>query len=121
MVEIAITSGIASPSAWGQAITSTVTTRSIDERRVRSSDQPRDQRHCGRDDRDDGQEQAARSASACARERDRLRLRDEPHDAGECRLFSPVPVTSTRSEPEPLTVPAITVAPAYFGRVATRR
>ena len=34
---------------------------------------------------------------------------------------SPVPVTSTRSEPAPFTVPAITLSPTSSRRAATRR
>ncbi len=56
---------------------------------------------------------AARSASACARERDvcaSATSRMMPASA----VCSPVPVTSTRSEPAPLTVPAITASPSRF-------
>ena len=56
---------------------------------------------------------AARSASACARERDvcaSATSRMMPASA----VFSPVPVTSTRSEPEPFTVPGDHRAPGAF-------
>ena len=120
-VEIATTSGTASPSACGQAMTSTVTTRSIDERRRRAGERP--------DDRawrppaaiaTIVSRNAARSASAWARERDVCACstsRMMPASA----VCSPVPVTWTRSEPDPFTVPAMTVRPRPSEPDATRR
>ena len=56
---------------------------------------------------------AARSASACARERDVCACSTSRMMLASA-VRSPVPVTSTRSEPAPLTVPAITFAPSCF-------
>mgnify|MGYP003693740667 CR=1 FL=1 len=63
---------------------------------------------------------AARSARACARERELCACstrRMMPASA----VCSPVPVTSTRREPEPFTVPAIAVPPGPSRPVVTRR
>ena len=116
VVEIATTSGMARPSACGQAITSTVTTRSITNAAGRpASDQPTSVAAAATTATTVSRS-AARSASACAREREvcaSATSRMMPASA----VFSPVPVTSTRRDPAPFTVPAITRA---AGRLADR-
>ena len=82
VVEMATTSGTASPSACGQAMTSTVTTRSTANapslrRRARR------QRERRRADRDDGQDERGAVSQGLRTRAGRLRLFDQPHDAGE--------------------------------------
>ncbi|MGY3490514.1 hypothetical protein ACVW1C_008458 [Bradyrhizobium sp. USDA 4011] len=113
VVEIAVTSGTARPSACGQAITSTVTTRVM----VKSSDAP----SICQTTRvappaaiaTTVRRNAARSASACARDREVCASSTKRMIPARA-VFSPVPVTSTRSEPSLLTVPAITLSPSPF-------
>ena len=88
VVEMATTSGMASPSACGHAITRTVTTRSITNAACAPAmDHPTSVQ--GRGDDRHNRESEGRSVGERLRARTRvLRLRDEPHDAGERRLFS---------------------------------
>jgi hypothetical protein len=121
VVEIAITSGIARPSACGQATTSVVTTRSTtNEPSAPSAIQTTAVTTPGADG--DERQEERRAVRQRLRPRARgLRLLDQPHDPGERGLRSPVFVTSTRSEPSPFEVPAITSSPSSCGPGATRR
>ena len=56
---------------------------------------------------------AARSASACARDREVCACPTSRMIFASA-VCSPVPVTSTRSEPEPFTVPAMTRSPGFL-------
>ena len=109
VVEMATTSGMASPSACGHAITRTVTTRSITYAAGAPAMNHPTSVRAAATTATIVSPKAALSASACARERDVCAWatsRMMPASA----VFSPVPVTSTRREPEPFTVPAMTWA-----------
>ena len=111
-VEIAMTSGIARPSACGQAMTSTVAVRTSAP--SGSPEQPPD------DERDDAGgegdvEEDRRGAVGQGLRPGRRRLRggDQAHDPRQRRL-SPTAVTRTRRLPPAATVPAMTLSPGSF-------
>src|SRR5213593_4269458 len=111
---MATTSGMASPSACGHAITSTVTTRSITKEAASPATNQPTSVATAATTATMVRRNAARSASAWARERELwawATRRMMPASA----VLSPIRVISTRSEPDPFTVPAITVAPTGFG------
>ena len=105
-----MTSGTASPSACGQAMTSTVTSRSTANERSRRAASQTTRVTAPDAEGDDGQpergavgERLRRDRELCACSTSRMM----PASA----VCSPVPVTSTRSEPAPFTVPAMTRSP----------
>ena len=108
-----MTSGTARPSACGQAITSTVTSRSTANGRVASEGHPGDERDRARTDGRDGQPERRTVRQRLRTRPRRLRLLDQPHDAGERRPLARAR-DPTRSDPAPLTVPAITRSPGVF-------
>ena len=111
---MAMTRGIASPRAWGQAMTRTVTTRST----AKAGSSGRNASHATSvtaavPNATRVNTNAARSARACARDRDDCACatsRMIPASA----VRSPAPVTSTRNEPDPFTVPAMTLSRSLF-------
>jgi len=113
VVEMAITRGMASPSACGHATTRTETTRSTVNAGFAPTAAQTIAVSAPEATATTVSANAARSASACARERDccacstrrMIRARD---------VSPPILVTSIRREPAPLTVPAMTPSPAAF-------
>src|SRR5574338_378792 len=76
-----------------------------------ASHEPRDERDGPGSECHDRQQQPARSAMACPRLRERCAC-STSRMIPASMVRSPVPVTSTRSEPAPFVVPAITVSPS---------
>ena len=95
-------------------MTSTVTSRSTANAAVRAQ-RPATRRASRRREPSatSVSQKAARSASAWARDRDDLRLLDEPHDAGE-RGALPRARHLDAERAGPFTVPAITWSPGSF-------
>ena len=108
-----MTSGTARPRACGQEITSTVTRRS-----TANAGSPRTVIHATNVAAPATMaamvsQNAARSAKACAREREDCACSTRRMMPARA-VCSPVPVTRTRSDPAPFTVPAITRSPGAF-------
>jgi hypothetical protein len=111
LVEMATTSGTASPKACGQAMTSTVTTRTM-EKSIGApiSCQTTSVRIPARR-ATPVSSWAARSARCWARDFDSC-ASETSRMMPESLVSSPVPVTSTRSDPSPFMVPAMTSSPS---------
>ena len=113
VVEIAMTSGTARPNACGQAITRTVTIRSMAKPGLRGAEPSRRQASARLRQSRRLSAQTLRDRRAPARASGVLRLFDERMIPASA-VLSPTPVTSTRSEPAAFTVPAMTLSPFFF-------
>ena len=102
-----MTKGTANPRAWGHEMTSTVTIRS-----TANAGSPRRESQAAKVSTPAAiattvSQKAARSARACAREREVCACSTSRMMPARA-VCSPTPVTLTRSEPAPFTVPANT-------------
>jgi hypothetical protein len=116
VVEMATTRGTASPRAWGQAMTRTVTVRTMEKSMgaPRNCQTTRVSTPAPR--ATPVRSWAARSARCWARDFD-CWASATSRMIPESFVSSPVPVTSTRSEPSPLIVPAMTsLSSSFFTR-----
>ncbi len=113
VVEMATTSGIASPRAWGQAMTSTVTTRWMANCPVAPAMSHTTAVSMPAETATTVSQNAARSARSWARDRDCWASSTSRMIPARV-VSSPVPVTSTRSDPDWFTVPPMTSSPSSF-------
>ena len=113
VVEIAMTSGTASPSACGQAITSTVTSRSTANAALRPAASHPTKVSAPAPSATMVSQNAARSARAWARLRDCCACSTRRMIPASM-VCSPSPVTSIRSDPASFTVPAIDAVTGFL-------